>query len=77
MEKQKDGQSIPQQRGNQNKLSADNPMRIERKGGKDESSGEPKIEFNKFNFVTGNEATASGGKIAAENEKYRIFRKMW
>jgi len=75
LEKQKDGQSVPQQRGNQNKtnsLSADNPMRIVRK---DENSSDSKIEFNKFNFVTGNEAVASGGKIAAENEKYSDKKK--
>merc|ERR1712168_495872 len=72
LEKQKDGQSVPQQRGNQNKtLASENPMRVERKTEQKESN----IEFSKFNFVTGNEAAASGGKIAAESEKYSEKKK--
>jgi len=65
IDRQKDGQSVPQQRGNQKKaeeISADNPMRIERKG----EPAEENIEFGKFDFVTGHEAKASGGKVAAE-----------
>jgi hypothetical protein len=70
LEKQKDGQTVQQQRGNQNKLDEENPMRIERKGGDKKPEKEKNIEFSKFNFVTGNEAAASGGKIAAEDSKY-------
>lgn len=70
LEKQKDGQSVQQQRGNQNKLDEENPMRIERKGADKKVEKEKNIEFSKFNFVTGNEAAASGGKIAAEDSKY-------
>merc|ERR1719378_2024764 len=46
-------------------------MRVERKSEQKETN----IEFNKFNFVTGNEAAASGGKIAAESEKYSEKKK--
>merc|ERR1712127_496923 len=70
LEKQKDGQTVQQQRGNQNKLDEENPMRIEKKGGDKKAEKEKNIEFSKFNFVTGNEAAASGGKIAAEDSKY-------
>lgn len=69
LEKQKDGQSVQQQRGNQNKLDEENPMRIERKGA-DKKAEKKNIEFSKFNFVTGNEAAASGGLIAAVDSKY-------
>merc|ERR1712127_1014610 len=70
LEKQKDGQTVQQQRGNQNKLDEENPMRIEKKGADKKAEKEKNIEFSKFNFVTGNEAAASGGKIAAEDSKY-------
>merc|ERR1711934_688586 len=70
LEKQKDGQTVQQQRGNQKKMmDEENPMRIERKGA-DKKAEKKNIEFSKFNFVTGNEAAASGGKIAAEDSKY-------
>ena len=76
LEKQKDGQSVQQQRGNQNKLDEENPMRIERKGA-DKKAEKKNIEFSKFNFVTGNEAAASGGLIAAVDSKYRIYLKSY
>merc|ERR1739848_782553 len=71
--KQMDGQAIPQQRGNQNKTLAEaNPMRIEQKTKEDDAN----IEFNKFGFITGNEASASGGLVAADADKAKGKTKL-
>merc|ERR1739848_709857 len=59
--------------GNQNKtLAESNPMRIEQKTKEDDA----KIEFNKFGFITGNEASASGGLVAADADKAKGKTKL-